>query len=398
MKAKKRILFLMSDTGGGHRAAAEAIRDALMMQHGDAVSVRIVDVFKDYSTFPFKYFPDFYPWIVNSSKTSYGWSFKLSNTRNRARVIARGMYVTAESKLKRMVREHPADVVVCVHSIVTRPAMHALMAGQTRPPFVVVVTDLVSTHYFWYDKRAERTLVPTPLAFERGVLAGLDPARLRITGLPVHPQFTQALTDQATARAELGWNPDLPAILVIGGGDGLGPLEKTARAINSRKLRCQLAVIAGRNEALKAKLASRRWKQPTYIYGFVDDMPRLMAAADILVTKAGPATISEACIAGLPMILYDAIPGQESGNVDHVVNGGAGVFEPTPRGVADAVASWLAEGPEGLAHRREQARQLGHPNAVWEIADEVWAHANQPRIPVKRKMAARLASIVGAGS
>jgi len=381
----KRVLILMSDTGGGHRAAAEAIRDALRIQHGDEAHVEIVDVFRYYSPAPFKYAPEFYPWWVNRSKTSWGMGYNLSNTRQRAKILSSGMYVTIEAGLKRMFRDHPADVVVCVHSILTRPSMQSLLSQAERPPFITVVTDLVSTHMFWYDRRAERCLVPTQPAYDRGIESGMTPEQLRITGLPVHPRFAQTLTDKASARSALGWDPDLPAILVVGGGDGMGPLYRTARAINGRHMNCQLAVIAGRNEELKARLEASHWSQPTHLYGFVSDMPRLMAAADILVTKAGPATISEACIAGLPMILYDAIPGQETGNVDYVVQNNAGVFAPSPQAVANAVASWLAEGPQGLRRLSANARRLGKPDAVWDIADEVWDWAHHPPIATNRR-------------
>ncbi len=381
----KRILFLMSDTGGGHRAAAEAIAEALRRKYGDAAEVELVDVFKAYSPFPWNYMPEFYPWLISHSKSSWGMGYKLSNTQRRAKVLSRGMYVTVEGRIKRMLREHPADVVVSVHSLLTPLAMQALNARETRPPFVVVITDLVSTHMFAYDLRADRTLVPTQPAYERGLAAGLRPDQMRITGLPVHPRFTESLPDKADARRSLGWNADLPTLLVVGGGEGMGPLYKTVRALNSRRLHCQIAIIAGRNKTLKERLDESHWNQPTHIYGFVNDMPRLMSASDVLVSKAGPSTVCEACITGLPMILYDAIPGQETGNVEYVVENQAGVFAPTPREVADAAQAWLTEGESGMRRRAENARKLGRPNAVWDIAQEVWEYAHQPAIATHRR-------------
>ena len=376
----KRGLVLFSDTGGGHRAAAEAIRDALMREHPGEVSVELVDVFRSYTPFPFKYMPELYPILINRGKTSWGISYRFTNTRSRAKLISQGMYASIEKGLKRMLRDHPADVVVSVHSLLTRPTLQAFDQLEKRPPFVVVVTDLVSTHAFWYDRRAERCLVPTQEAYVRGLESGLHPDQMRVTGLPVHPSFAERLTDKAVARAELGWNAKLPAILLVGGGEGMGPMYKVARAINDEGLKCQLAIIAGRNKELKDRLEACDWNQPTHIYPFVTHMPVLMAAADILVTKAGPATISEACIAGLPMILYDAIPGQETGNVDFVVNNGAGVFAPSAHEVTTAMREWLAEGAAGLKRRSDNARRIGHPDAVWDIADEVWQHAHKPLV------------------
>ncbi|MDZ4768573.1 MAG: glycosyltransferase [Chloroflexota bacterium] len=381
----KRVLFLMSDTGGGHRAAAEAIGEALRERYGaDNVAIELVDVFKTYTSFPLNHMPEFYPWLINHSKSSWGMGYKLSNTRRSARVMSRAMYVTGEKRMKRMVREHPADVVVCVHSVLTRPAFDAFLnSGDDRPPFITVVTDLVSTHMFWYDKRVDRTLVPTQIAYNRGLLAAIAPDKMRITGLPVHPRFSTMPTT-AEARESLGWDADLPAILMIAGGDGMGPMYKTARALDARGLKCQLAIVTGRNKVLLDKLQAAEWNQPTHLYGFMKDIPRLMAAASILVSKAGPATICEACISALPLILFDAIPGQETGNVDYVVENHAGQFAPTPRAVADTAAAWLAEGEPGLQRWADNAHRIAHPNAVWDIADEVWALANKPRVATGR--------------
>ena len=267
--AKKRVLILMSDTGGGHRAAAEAIRDALYRKPGaDAVAVELVDVFRDYSPAPFKYLPEIYPWWVNNSKQSWGAGYKLSNTRQRARILSTTIFHTLELGLKRLLREHPADVIVCVHSALARPAMKAMQSQPGRAPFVVVVTDLVSTHHMWYEQRAERTLVPTAAALDRGRENGLSDEQLRLTGLPVHPDFIDGLTDQASARKALGLDPQLPAVLLVGGVDGMGPVYQTALAINERRPPCQLLIITGRNEALRQRLGAVAWHQPTQVYGF----------------------------------------------------------------------------------------------------------------------------------
>lgn len=380
---RKKIQFLMSDTGGGHRAAAEAIRQALEERY-DA-DVALIDVFKDYSPFPWKYMPEFYPWLVKHSKSSWGAGYKLLDSPRTAKTAARGMYMTMETRLKQMFDENPADCYVSVHSVITRPSLSALQSLPQRPPFVVVVTDLVTTPMFWYDRRADRTLVPTQIALDRGLEAQLDEDRMRVVGLPVHPNFIKAIPEKSEARQSLGWDESLPTLTIVGGGDGMGPIFKTARALNDLKMKCQIAVIAGRNKALKEQLEHAQWNQPTHIYGFVKDMPRLMAASDILVTKAGPGTICEACIVGLPMIIYDYIPGQEDGNVEFVVHNKAGAYCPTPIQVADTAADWLADGGKRLRELARAARRIAMPNAVWDIADEIWAQAQQPLVANEKR-------------
>lgn len=372
---KKRILFLMSDTGGGHRAAAEAIRDGLYAKYGEEnIDAELVDVFK-MSRFPLNYFPEFYPWLINKSKGSWGIGYKISNTRRRAAVISRTMYAANARRFKQMARENPVDVVVCVHSLVARPSLKAWKTLPERPPFITVVTDLVSTHSFWYDKHSEHTMVPTQAAFDRGIKYGMPASKMSITGLPVNPAFIEKLEGKEQSRKKLGWEQGKVTIMMVAGGDGMGPLWETARAINALNRDIQLVVIAGRNTSLKEKLDAADWNQPTHVYPFVTNMPQLMDAADIIVTKAGPATITEAAIAGLPMILMDAIPGQEDGNVEYVIENDAGAWAPEPQQVAEYIKTWLDEGIDALAEKARNANSIARPEAVWNICDTVmkWA-------------------------
>ncbi|NLX09345.1 MAG: glycosyltransferase [Chloroflexi bacterium] len=385
---RKRIVFLMSDTGGGHRAAADAIRAALELRYPGQYLFELVDVYRRYTPFPFTFMPEVYPRWVNAAGTSWGMGFKFANARYRGQLVMAFIHQFWKQGVRRLVEKHPGDVIVSVHSLFSRPVMRALNQTQFyRPPFVTVITDLVSTHAFWYEPDVERCLVPTQTAYARGLYYGLRPDQMRITGLPVHPQFMANLVEKAEARRRLGWDPHRPAVLMIGGGDGMGPVYETARAIDAQRLGIQFAIIAGRNRTLQRRLETSPWNQPTRVYPFVNNMPELMAAADILVTKAGPATICEACIAGLPIVLSGAVPGQEEGNVSYVVDHGAGVYAPSPDAVARTLSGWLAEGPARLAERAEQARALGRPNAVWEIADEI--HAQAQVEPVRTRLRRR---------
>ncbi|HEX3054027.1 MAG TPA: glycosyltransferase [Aggregatilineaceae bacterium] len=379
--ARKRVVFLMSDTGGGHRAAADAIRAAMEIKYPDEYLFELVDVYRRYTPFPFTYMPEVYaPW-VNWAAHSWEFGYEFANTRHRGRLVMAVAKQLWKNGMRRLIQEHPTDVMVSVHSLFNRPVMHAYNTTQKfRPPFVTVITDLVTTHAFWYEPDVDRCLAPTQAAYDRGLFFGLKPEQMRITGLPVHPQFMKKLVAKDEARRKLNWDSHHPAVLLVGGGEGMGPLYQIARAINSRKLDMQLIIIAGRNQALKQRLESSSWNQPTIIYPFVHNMPELMAAADILVTKAGPGTICEACIAGVPLILSSFVPGQEDGNVTHVVENNAGVYAPGGVNVAETISQWLDEGSEGLAARSASARALGRPNAVWEIAEEIHLQAQKPPV------------------
>jgi 1,2-diacylglycerol 3-beta-galactosyltransferase len=161
---------------------------------------------------------------------------------------------------------------------------------------------------------------------------------------------------------------DKPIVLLAGGGDGMGPLARTARAIDESGLDLGMVTVCGRNEKLRAALESETWENPTFIYGFRHDMPDFMRAADIIVTKAGPGTIAEALNANLPIILLSKLPGQEDGNVTYVLETGTGVWAPKPQLVVRALTRWICRPRERdqvientrLAARPDSARRIAH--------------------------------------
>ena len=367
----KRLLFLMSDTGGGHRAAARAIDAALSARYPGQFTSELVDCWKDYTPFPLNNMPELYtPWI-NHSPSSYSALFWLNDSvlsaRNSSRLYAHQMF----PRMKQLYADHPADAVVCVHPVFVRPAIYAARRLRMPIPFITVITDYAWPTVLWYDRQVDRCLVPTEPAYQRGLKLGLKPEQIRVTGAPVHPKFTEVDMTRAQAKAALGWTRDLPAVLLIGGGNGMGPLIKTARAIDEKHLNIQIVVVTGRNERMKAQLEAIDWQTPTRIYGFVDNMEVFMTAADLLITKAGPATITEAALVGLPMVISGAIPFQESPNTKYVVEQGAALSAPGPRRVGEAVEAIFSDDGMRLRALTEGVRRLAKPDAVWQIADEI---------------------------
>ncbi|MBN1565020.1 MAG: galactosyldiacylglycerol synthase, partial [Anaerolineae bacterium] len=274
----------MSDTGAGHRAVANALQAAMNICYPGAYSFEMVDIYRRYTPVPFKYMPEIYPPWIDYAKRTWEFGYKFVNTHRRGRLFMALIKRWWQAGNRRFVSEHPADVVVSVHALFSRPIMHAFHhTTPYRPPFVTVITDLVSTHAFWYERDVERCLVPTQAAYDRGREFGLNTKQLRITGLPIHPQFVDNLLDKPTARQKLGLQLDLPTVLLIGGGEGMGPVLPVAQALNARHLPIQLIVIAGRNGVLQRQLEAVAWHQPTQIHPFVTNMPEFMAAADMLV-------------------------------------------------------------------------------------------------------------------
>jgi 1,2-diacylglycerol 3-beta-galactosyltransferase len=262
---------------------------------------------------------------------------------------------------------------VSVHPLINIPLLRAMRRREICKPYLVVVTDLVSTHAAWFANEASKIIIPTQQAVRRAIRANVKPDQLKIIGLPVADRFCKPVGEKRGLREKLGWPQDKVVILLVGGGEGMGPLEEISREINSSNLDVALVAITGRNKKLKEKLESINWSIPVHIYGFVKDMPDLMRAADILLTKAGPGTISEALIAGLPIILYHRISGQEEGNVSYVIDEGAGVWAPDIADIIETLRAWLVN-PSKRQEAVDNARRLARPNASREIAQEIASH------------------------
>jgi len=245
--------------------------------------------------------------------------------------------------------------------------------AEVETSLITLVTDLIAAHSFWFVPQVTRCLVPTEVARQRALACGLPAEHIRVTGLPVNPHFvTAAQEDPLAVRRRLGLEPDLPVVLLVGGAEGMGEVRRISKAVADSGIQAQLVIIAGRNERLRSRLAAGTWPLPVRVEGFVHNMHEWMRAADLLVTKAGPSTISEALVMGLPIVLSGALPGQERATVDYVVQASAGIWAPTPDQVTTAVCELLTPGTSKLAQMAAQARALAQPDAARCVAEVVW--------------------------
>ncbi len=380
----KRLLFLFSDTGGGHRSAAHAVAQALRSLHGEQAQVELVDALAGYTPWPFNRLGRIYPHLIRLRGWGWAAGYHLSDGPRRVRLLAEMFWTLARPGLLRLVREHPADAIVCCHPLLNHVLLRALAQAGEHTPLITLVTDLDTAHAFWFAPGIARCLVATGNVRRCALTAGIQTERVTVTGLPVDSKFA-APQDRKLLRRKLGLRLDLPVLLLVNGAQGMGPLHRLCRAIASSGVQAQLTVIAGHNERLRARLTTARWPLPVHVEGFVHNMHEWMQAADLLATKSGPSTVSEALAAGLPLVLSGAIPGQEKPTVDYVVRAGAGIWAPTPRQAAAAVRELLSPGNPRLAEMSAHARALAQPDAARRVAEIVWAttvHRPQPAMPL----------------
>ena len=377
----KRVLILMSATGGGHRASAEALQSAFAERFGASFQVDIIDLWMEHAPWPLNRIPKSYRFLADD--TPWLWEFIYDRSAEKPAVI--NPLMDAISKLAgkpvlEVISHYDPDVMICVHPLLHQVPLKLMERVRRRIPFVTVITDLTSFHPAWLNKAVDLCFVPTREAQEFALRSGMRPEQLRLFGLPIRPVFARSPLPKEVLRPQLGLLADVPVALIVGGGEGMGPVAKIARAVATRLAadgqrlgRCygQLAIICGRNQKLQEEITGHDWPIPTVVEGFVHNMADWMAACDCIVTKAGPGTIAEALARGLPILLSGYLKGQEEGNVPYVLSHGVGVYCKVPQQIAEVISNWF--GPEravleGLAQR---ASQSGSPQAVFQIVEEI---------------------------
>ncbi|MFB0533586.1 MAG: glycosyltransferase [Anaerolineae bacterium] len=368
----KKVLILMSDTGGGHRSAAEAIAEAVHQLYGEACRVEIADPWADHTPFPINRLGQLYSPLVNRGTILWKFIFRSTSNRRVLSFLVEIFWPAIRKSMKDFLRQSNPDVIVSVHPVLTYFSIRALQEANLRIPFVTVVTDLVSLHPLWLCPETDSCLVPTELARNRALANGLPLEKVKVVGLPVGLEFAKGAGEKEILRDKLGLERDRPTILVVGGAEGVGKVYKIARAIARTRVNAQLVVVAGRNHRLRRRLQKVDWQIPTTVLGFVANMPELMGASDVIVTKAGPSTISEALAAGLPILLSSFIPGQEEGNVEYVIDNGVGTWAEKPQLVAATLAQWLQPENDTLTYMAQKAQRLGRPQATLDIAATIF--------------------------
>ena len=388
----KRVLILMSKTGGGHLASAQALQTVIAQEYGPAVQVTIVDLLMDHLPWPMREFPKSYGWIANRTPWLWGTLYRAGHRPWIANPIIDATAQLSVKSIMGLIEERQPDLIVSVHPLVQELAMYALARLRARIPYAIVVTDLTSVHPLWFHPKADRCFVASETAYRTGLASGMSPERMRLSGLPVRPDFATPARPRDVLRAELGMHPDYPAVLLAGGGDGIGRVAVIAREIGDA-LRgrsappAQMVIICGRNRRLQRKLEHEEWPIPMVIRGFVNNMSEWMAASDCIVTKAGPGTIAESLIRGLPILLSGFIPGQEEGNVPYVVNNRVGKYIREPQEIAAQIRRWFGPDRDELAEMTARTATLATPRSTHEIVAELATLWSPEVAPVGRDQA-----------
>jgi len=375
-----RLLFLIGDTGGGHRSAAKAVAQALDHAFPGRFEPFICDPLRGPGA-PrrLRWLTGLYGPTVRISPWLWGVLWRLCSSPRFLGWLRRTLMSPIYRSVAKAVAAWRPAVIVSFHPLMAEPAVRVRDLSAAMPPVITVITDLVTAHLSWRDAAVDRVIVPSAAIAGRCAQDGMPEGHYVETGLPVTTEFSRtpaSAPERQALRRSLGLSGRF-LVVVTGGGEGSGGLYRRTVTILRKVEDMDVAVICGRNQRVRrrlTRLAEGAGGRLT-VHGFVDNMAAWLRCADIVVGKAGPGTIAEATCCAAPLVLTSHLPGQEEGNAEFVVQAGAGSNAPRPRDLAAEIGR-LRNDPAALAAMRAASARAGRPRAAADIAGLIAEAAN----------------------
>ena len=363
-----RILIATVPAGGGHLQAAASVEEAWRQQRPRDV-LEQVDLLDFVSKLQRAVYVRGYVKLVEHAPELWGMVFRHTDNPALVQKLARFRRAFAKATNRRFVRHlrvFAPDAVICTHYLPVEVLGHLERKGID--PFLACVVTDFEAHTLWMDAAVDLYCVAAAETKSSLAARGARAETVAVTGIPIAAKFAHPPEGRAVRKA-CGLRDDLPVLLVLGGGFGMGPVAEILAALERVEMPLQIVVVAGRNAALRAELAGRDHRHPTHVLGFVTNMQEWMAAADLVITKPGGLTTSEALALGKPLFILNPIPGQEAANSDFLLERGAAAkvnrIEDLPFRIEELIGS------RKLKAMARAAGRLGRPDAAEAVCREV---------------------------
>jgi 1,2-diacylglycerol 3-beta-galactosyltransferase len=350
--APPRILIVHSRVGGGHLSAARAL--ASEFEASGRAHAHLLDAYVEAGRFPVTKFPTAYAWLARQQPVLWAALFHGSNTRLDPSRVLRPFL---RSGLKHAIQALKPDLVVSV-----LPMINGLLVDATRQVGArveVVLTDWHSVHRFWVARGVQHYTAPTDSARLDCIRFGAPANAVQVIGIPVRRDF-------APVEHRAAPTSDRFTVLMMVGAEGSPRAMASLEALLDLNIAAQVIVVCGRNEQLRQQVERLRSRVPVRALGFVENVAELMRSADLLVTKAGGLTLAEAFCSGVPVVVYDILPGQESGNLEYVRQQAAVLYAASPPQLPRIVEQLYAD-PARRAELAERGSRLARPHAAEHI-------------------------------
>ncbi len=406
------LLFLIADTGGGHRSAARAVAEALDRRYPGRFAPVLCDPLGGPgSAWPLRLVTGWYGPVIRRAPWLWGAAYHACDSRPAMWLLGRTLLRLATEPVAAAARAYRPAAVVSFHPLTGGAAVAARDEAAPAAPVITVVTDLARMHAAWRSAGPDVLVAPAP-AMTDGRPRHRDTGSARhqggggprhrdsgnprhqdgggtVTGWPpVTGQFATgpaSRAERASLRRSLGLAEQRFLVVLLGGGEGCGGLGRRARAILRRFPDVSVIVVCGHNGRLQRRLGRRTERSGgrLHVTGYTGDMAALLRCCDLLVTKAGPGAIAEAACCGAPMLLSSRLPGQEAGNIGVVTAAGAGRRARSVRRLLAEIGA-LRDDPGRLEAMRAASAALARPGAAAQVAELIASLAAAPGLITAR--------------
>ncbi|MFZ4394995.1 MAG: MGDG synthase family glycosyltransferase [Kiritimatiellia bacterium] len=364
-----KLVILSASSGSGHTRAGEALAAAAAHVPGIS-SVRHIDVLEYGSALLGELYADVYKEMVSRTPSLWGWWYDKSDTPWKGEHFRVAMERSQMRPLVECLQAEAPDITICTHFLASDIVSYMLQHEQLSTRHAVVVTDL-HVHALWLCHQFERYFVATDESSYYLRQIGFPADRITVTGIPVHPAFSQPM-DRDALRRKHGVAPSLPVVLISAGTFGMDSSLVAIRALTHMEQPAQIVALCGKNADLLAEVMHAAEAAPAHLkfraLPYTTDMHEWMAISDLLIGKPGGLTLSEAMVSSLPMILLNPIPGQEEINAASILEQGVAV-SPTDVVTLPYKVDQLLREPQRLAGMRDRMKQLAQPRAAYTILE-----------------------------
>lgn len=354
-----RILFVTSKIGFGHERVSSTLESA--------VKSAIPGCYTKTATY-FDFFPPRFQKLINTIyiyglrlfPEVFGYIY-LTQKRYRGGGV-NFWYRILGRRYADVIERFSPDLIVITQGLACQWLGRLKKKGLIRCALTAVITDFV-VHPFWVSQEIDFYIVATEEMKKDLISRGISSEKIEVTGVPIDSRFNNAY-DKNEISKKIGLKGENTKVLIMGGGWGLGKMDKVLMVIDRLGLPLELLVVTGRNRGLYRRLKNKRFNLPVHVYGKVDNISELMAVSDVIITKAGGVTVSELLASGLPAILWDIIPGQEEANADYLVNAGAAIKINNTDDIKDVMGKMVFS--PGMRHSMyKNSKKMGKPNSAF---------------------------------
>ena len=321
-REKDKYLILSATFGEGHKQVANAISEAVdyMVADAEPITIDIMEWIHP-NLYPIshyiykkgiKKFPQVYSFLYEKTRVKSSFSVKLNS-----------IFLSGMQTMLKIIQEIKPKVVVSTYPFAAGIISKLKEQGLIDIPSVTIITDYTD-HSYWIYPSTDQYLVGSTQLRDRLIALGVEEDKIKKTGIPVRKRFMDVLPKDVLLNKYM-INPNMFTLLIMGGGDGFfGKGSSTFRALESISTPIQLFIVCGKNKKLKTQL---EWdlkdsKHDVKILGYCEKIEELMAISDLMISKPGGVTTSEAMTMDLPILIYHSLLGQEEDNTEYLCRSG----------------------------------------------------------------------------